>query len=613
LKKINKIKSKFDGRFKETWDYVIPYFKQYKSRLILVIVLSLFASLFEPGIAYLVKPTMNYLFDEPELGKELLWLIPFSIIAAFTYRGVLTFSYKYILERLCLRVVRDIKTALYEHFMFLSMYHYQRTSTGEMMSRTVTDVGHMHRIVPNAVDSLHQGFQLIGLTAVCFYMEPVLSLLAFISFPPTIYAVQMVSTRMRRYTKKGLVQSAEINSLMQETYAGSQVVKAFAMEDQEVKRYRKAVNKLLRIQFKYAAVKHLISPLLGIIASLPVGIIAYFAAARVIDQVMNNPDAIENLSSYIVAVGLMFNPVRKLGSITGHFSSAYGAAQRIQETFEKQTTVTEEPNAIDLPLMQDSIRYENVSFHYEDEMVVKDFNLEAKKGQLVALVGVSGSGKSTIVNLLPRFYDPTEGSIKIDGVDIRKATLKSLRLQIGVVTQETFLFNDTVANNIKYGAGQKCDKEVEEVAKAALAHDFISRLPQGYNSVIGERGVRLSGGERQRIAIARALMKDPPILILDEATSALDTAAEREVQKALEQLMKNRTTLAIAHRLSTITHADKIVVIQNGSIVEWGTHRELMRKGGEYKRLYEMQFFLGEYATDHYGDGDEGGTTNSES
>lgn len=602
MKRIDKIKDKFDGRFRNTWDYVMPYFKQYKSRLILVLVLSMFASLFEPGMAYLVKPTLNYLFDEPEIGKKFLWVLPLAIVVAFTYRGVLTFSYKYLLERLCLRVVRDIKTALYEHFMFLSMYHYQRTSTGEMMSRTVTDVGHMHRIVPNAVDSLHQGFQLIGLIAVCFYMEPVLSFLAFVSFPPTIYAVQAVSTRMKRYTKKGLVQTAAINSMMQETYAGSQVVKAFAMEGQEVKRYRKAVNKLLRIQFKYAAVKNLISPLLGIIASLPVAIIAYFAAARVMDQVMNNPDAMENLTSYIVAVGLMFNPVRKLGSITGHFSSAYGAAERIQETFEKQTTVKEAPDAIDIPPMQDRIRYENVSFCYEDEMVLQDFDLEAKKGELVALVGVSGAGKSTVVNLLPRFYDVTEGRITIDGTDIRKATLNSLRFQIGVVTQETFLFNETVADNIRYGAPERSFEEVESVAKAALAHDFITKLPQGYESVIGERGVRLSGGERQRIAIARALLKDPPILLLDEATSALDTAAEREVQKALEQLMKNRTTIAIAHRLSTITHANKIVVIENGRTVEWGTHRELMQKEGEYKRLYEMQFFLGEYATDHYGD-----------
>ncbi len=603
MKRIDKIKTKFDGRFRNTWAFVIPYFKQYKSRLILVIFLSMLASLFEPGIAYLVKPTLNYLFDEPEKGKAILFLLPVAIIGAFTYRGIFTFSYKYLLERLCLRVVRDIKTSLYEHFMFLSMYHYQKTSTGEMMSRTVTDVGHMHRIVPNTVDSLHQGFQLIGLTAVCFYMEPVLSLLAFISFPPTIYAVQAISTRMKRYTKKGLVQSAEINSMMQETYAGSQVVKAFAMEGEEVKRYRKAVDKLLGIQFKYAAVKHLISPLLGIIASVPVGIIAYFAGARVIDQVMTNPDAVENLSSYVVAVGLMFNPVRKLGSITGHFSSAYGAAERIQETFEKQTTVKEEPDAIDIPPLQDAVRYENVSFCYEDEMVLQDFNLEAKKGELIALVGVSGAGKSTVVNLLPRFYDVTEGRIAVDGVDIRNATLNSLRMQIGVVTQETFLFNDSVADNIGYGAPHKSLDDVVAVAKAARAHEFIMKLPQGYDSVIGERGVRLSGGERQRIAIARALLKDPPILLLDEATSALDTAAEREVQKALEQLMKNRTTIAIAHRLSTITHADKIVVIENGSIVERGTHRELMQTDGEYKRLYEMQFFLGEYATDHYGDG----------
>jgi subfamily B ATP-binding cassette protein MsbA len=458
----------------------------------------------------------------------------------------------------------------------------------------------MHRIVPMVIDIIHDIFKIAGLVGACFYMEPYLSILAIFAFPLTVYPVQAYSTRMKRYTKKGLKEAAVINSMMQETYSGAKVVKAFAMERTEVGRYQDVMQRLLKIQFKYAAAKHAISPMIGVIAAFGVAPIAYMAGRRVLSVVYEDAGGVANLAAYVVAVTLMYDPVRKLGSTMGHISSAYGAAERIRETFEYQSTVQEAPDAIDIPPMQNEIRYENVSFKYTDETVLADFNLTAKKGQLIALVGVSGSGKSTVVNLLPRFYDATQGRITIDGLDIKKATFKSLRSQIGVVTQETFLFDGTVASNILYGSEGKPLEEVIKVAKAAKVHDFVEKLPKGYETEIGERGVRLSGGERQRIAIARALLKDPPILLLDEATSALDTAAEREVQAALDSLMAHRTTIAIAHRLSTITHADKIVVIKKGRMVEQGTHEELMKLGGEYKRLYEMQFFLGEFKTDHY-------------
>jgi ATP-binding cassette, subfamily B, bacterial MsbA len=597
-------KKKKKGQFKKTWSYVFPHFLRYKGRMLFVMLLILLASIADPIMALLSEYFVKYYVMYPDLGRSTLWVVPISIILIFTYRGVFNFSSKYFLERLCLRVVRNINVALYEHFLFLSLDHYEQTTTGKMMARTTADVNQMQKVVPLTIDVFHNIIQLTGLVAVCIYKDPYLSALAVLAIPVTVYPVERISKAMKRYTKKGLGQIAEINSTMQETYSGAKVVKAFAMEEKEVARYDGETRVLLKIQFKYAAVKHMISPLIGIISSISIGFVVYLAVRKISEKYSQDPEILKQFmtefSSFVVAIVLMYNPVRKLGTIAGHFNSAYGAAERIQETFEKQSTVTEDPDAVELPKMKDKIVYKGINFKYDQENILEDFNLEIKKGEVVALVGESGSGKSTIVNILPRFYKFQKGNITIDGMDITKATLKSLRMQIGVVTQETFLFDMSVADNISYGSESKNMDDIINSAKTANAHDFIIDLPGGYDTVIGERGVRLSGGQKQRIAIARAIMKDPPILILDEATSALDTSSEREVQNALEELMKSRTTIAIAHRLSTIRHADKIVVIQKGKVVEIGTHTQLMNQNGEYKRLYEMQFFLGKHSIDHY-------------
>lgn len=607
---MSKKKKKEKGQFKKTWGYVIPFFKRYKGQLSLVIFLTIFASTADPGLAVLVEPVMNEMQRDPERAKKFLWLVSLGIVGWALYRGFFNFLSKYLLTRIYIFVIKDMRIALYDHFMFLSLDHYERTTTGEMMARTINDVSHMQKLVPLVIDVLQNFFTCIFLIGVCFYQQPYLSILAFLAIPLTVYPTQRIGLSMKRYTKKGLKQVAEMHSMMQETYSGVKVVKAFAMERKEVSHYERINESLLKIQVKYAAVKQMISPMIGIISSFGIAAVFYFGAKNVLEQFTQDPDVVGRFSSYIVALGLMYNPVRKLGSIFGEFSTAYGAAERIQETFEKQSTVTEDPEAVELPPLRKAITYQKVNFRYDEEDVLVDFDLKVNNGELVALVGVSGAGKSTIVNLLPRFYDVNSGAISFDGTDIRKATLNSLRSQIGVVTQETFLFNDTAANNILYGSEDKGMNEVIAAAKAANAHDFIMKLPKGYDTVIGERGVRLSGGEKQRIAIARALLKDPPVLILDEATSALDTSAEREVQTALDSLMKNRTTIAIAHRLSTIRHANKIVVIKGGRVIEQGNHEQLMTRDGEYKRLYEMQFFLGDYAVDHYGkNGDEAAGT----
>ncbi len=579
-------------QLRRTVGYVYPYFRPYKRTLIWVILFMLFSSSFEPLVPLAVKKFMDDIFIDRNM--KMVAIFPFIFIGLILLREVFGYLYKYIRERICLKVVQDIRIALYDHFMHLSVDHYDKMSTGEMMSRTQNDVNRMQTTIPLVIDFSQQAVRVISLTVIAFIMEPLLSLIAVTIGPLTVYPIMRIGYSLKRLTKKSLAQLAVLNVIAQETYSGGRVVKAFCMEDKEIEHYTTSNRSLLWIAYRYARYKYLVSPATNIIGAIPIAIIIYLGSKYMAGEASDASEFV----SFIFAVGMMVNPIRHLGDVNAGFQSAYGAAERIRETFEKQSSVVEAPDAIELKPLEDEIRYEHVYFKYEDKWVLQDFNLAARKGELIALVGPSGAGKTTIINLLPRFYEPLKGRITIDGMDIRDVTFKSLRSQIGIVTQETFLFNDTVENNIKYGSEERTHEEVIEAARAANAHDFIMRFPEGYDTMIGERGVRLSGGERQRIAIARALIKNPPILILDEATSSLDTESEREVQRALDVLMQNRTTLAIAHRLSTIRHADRIIVISEGRTIEEGRHEDLIARGGTYKKLYEMQFFLGEYGAE---------------
>jgi len=580
------------SEIRRTWDYVFPYFRRYLRGFILMLILMVLASSFEPLAAFSVK----YFYDFLIVKQDIHMLLPCAagIVVLFFIREVTDFCYRYQRERICQRVVQDIRIDIYNHFMHLSLDHFDRGNTGDMISRTMNDVGRMQSTVPLVVELIRQVLKLAGLIGVCVYREPVLTAVGLLLIPLSLGPIARIGSALRSYTKKGLSRTADLFEHLQETYSGAKVVKAFNMEDAEVKKFKSINYRLFDVIMRYERTKLLISPITNIVGSLGIAAIFALGVLRIHLGRSQGGDFI----SYLMAVGLMYVPIRQIGDVNGNLQTAYAAAERILETIEKQTTVVEAENAIELPPVEREICYQDVSFKYGDEYVLRDFNLVAGKGELIALVGVSGSGKTTVVNLLPRFYDLTEGRITIDGKDIRQVSLKSLRSQIGVVTQETFLFNDTVADNIIYGSSDKSQAEIEAAARAANAHEFILKLPQGYDTVIGERGVRLSGGQRQRLAIARALLKNPPILILDEATSSLDTEAEREVQKALDLLMQYRTTFAIAHRLSTIRHADKILVIEQGRVVEQGRHEELVSRAGAYKRLYDMQFFLGEYETD---------------
>jgi len=596
--------------------YVIPYFRPYKRSVILVAVLAFFSTLFDPSLVVSIKLFMQWVAIQEHPDPRWAIAAPLFMVYLMLFRETTTFLYEYNREKLSLRVVQDLQCAVYNHFVHLSVDHYDKMSTGEMMSRTVRDVSRMQDTVPMVIDFSKHLLKFLSLAICCILMQPALTLISFVALPLTALAAVRIGNLMKTYTKKGLKQAAVINIQMQETYSGARIVKAFAQEDAEVKRYWDKMLKMLKIQFKYSRSKYLQGPAANLISSLGValvmGIAIYWTLQKVnvisyagwffslfgfpVHQTVELAPRLSwpNFWAFFTALGLMINPIRDLARVQGNFQTTYGSIERTIEVFEKEATVKEKPNAIELEPMSKEIRYENVYFKYEDQWALKDFSFVAKKGELVALVGPSGSGKTTVVNLLPRFYDVSKGKITIDGIDIRDVTLKSLRSQIGIVTQETFLFNDTVENNIKYGSPEKNLDQIIEAAKAANAHEFILGLPQGYQTIIGERGVRLSGGEKQRIAIARALLKNPPILLLDEATSSLDTEAEREVQKALDVLMKNRTTIAIAHRLSTIRNANLILVISNGEIVEQGTHDELIQKQGLYRKLYEMQFLIHE-------------------
>jgi subfamily B ATP-binding cassette protein MsbA len=428
------------------------------------------------------------------------------------------------------------------------------------------------------------------LVCVVFYRDWFLALVAIFVFPLAAFPFVQFSRKLRKISKRTLETMAYISTFLQETIFGHRIVKAFNMESYENKRFGNANERYFKYLMKKVKIRALSNPVMEWLAYIGIGAFLWVGGYRVISGAMTVGD----FFSFMTAMALLYDPMRGISKVNLLIQEGVVAARRVFDILDLKPEVTDAPDAEILPPFSQEISYHNVSFRYSDEMILKKINFGVKRGEKVALVGSSGAGKTTLVNLLPRFYDVTKGKISIDGKDVRHTTLQSLRAQIGVVSQQTLLFNDTVRNNIAYGRPDIPKEEVIKAAKMADAHKFIVKLPQGYDTVIGEQGVRLSGGQRQRISIARALMKNAPILILDEATSSLDTESEREVQAALDRLMEKRTVLVIAHRLSTVRNVDRILVLSDGEIIEEGVHRELMAKGGEYKKLYELQFQNGD-------------------
>jgi len=509
------------------------------------------------------------------------------LLIVFAIRAFTSFFSEYGFQKVGLSTVRDLRNELYERIIHQSHRFFAQRSTGEMVSRLISDADAIQAAVSTRMGDLFQeSITLFGLLVYVFISNTELAVITFVAAPLLVYPVVHFGYRLRRTTHRSQERMADMATVLEETIRGVRIVKAFTMEKFEIGRFREATKRHLASTLKAQRIQAATSPIMELIGGIGILLLFLYAHRRIAAGTLT----VGQFVAFIAAIAAMYQPIKKLNKVNLSVNTALSAAERVFRMLDIDNEVKEPPSAVEIATVGNGIRYENVTFAYSSEPVLRNINLAIAPGEIVALVGSSGAGKTTFVNLLPRFYDVLDGQITINGVNVRDASLRSLRGLMGFVTQEVVLFNDTVRNNIAYGRLDADEKSVIEAAKAANAHDFITALPQGYDTLIGESGVLLSGGQRQRLAIARALFKNPPILVLDEATSALDTESERLVQQALNNLMRGRTTLVIAHRLSTVRTANKIVVLEKGEIVEVGKHEELLSRRGIYRRLYDLQF-----------------------
>ena len=519
-------------------------------------------------------------------------IVAFALVASTILKGICDYSGTYLVNHAGFGMITDLRDDLYAALLRRSAAFFSKHTTGTLLSTIINDIERVQYAMSTVLSELlQQFFTFVSVAIVVVILGGSLSWVLLLFVPVIVFSSRKIGSRVRHTTRHGQDKLAEIQNILHETITGNRIVKAFNTEDWETSRFRKAARRLFRANLRSVAATAISSPLMDVLGVVGIALLILIGRGRIVRNQMTPGVFV----AFITAVFSLYNPVRKFALFYNNFQQALGASSEIFKFMDLEDDVREKPRAKSLPKFSGSVRFEHVSFAYAHDGeqrhdVLHDINLEVRRGEILAVVCSSGAGKSTLVHLIPRFFDVTDGRLLIDNLDVRDVTLASLRAQVGIVTQETVLFNDTVRNNIAYGQPNVAQKEVEAAARAALAHDFIVALPAGYDTVIGERGVRLSGGERQRLAIARALLKNAPVLILDEATSALDSESEALVQSALHNLMSGRTVFVIAHRLSTVRRADRIVVIENGTIADVGRHEELMKKLGTYRRLYELQF-----------------------
>ena len=563
----------------------ISYFRPYWKLLLLSAICSAIVGGMDAGIIALTKNVLEKILTTK--NSTVFMLIPPGIILLFVVRGGTRFTYDTSIKLAGQKAIQDIRNHMYGSNIRLDLAFFNRNAAGELMSRMTNDIGAMQEGIANIVTGLFRDLvSAIALLGYLFYLNWRLALLSFVAIPVTAYPARLLGKKIKNSSGRSLNIMGGITAILQESFSGIKVIKAFGLENQAIARFRAANLNYFQQVKKFIKYESLATPISEVIISFGIAAVVYFGGSQVLSGHMTSYDLI----AFIGAMVMLSRPINKLQGVYSTLQRSAGAAERVFQLLDQHRDVADRQNALDIGRSSGVVEFCNVSFSYGEDPILQNISLTAERNRMIALVGPSGGGKSTLVSLIPRFYDVTAGAITIDGHDIRDISLKSLTNQIALVDQETTLFNESIANNIRYGKPGADLEEVMEAARTAFAHDFIEQLPEGYDTSIGDRGVRLSGGQRQRICIARALLKNAPILILDEATSALDTESEQMVQKALDNLMVNRTTFVIAHRLSTVLHADQIVVIEAGRIVESGSHEGLLASSGLYSRLHSLQF-----------------------
>lgn len=570
---------------KELYKRLYVYIRPHWWRVALSMVASLGIAATDGAMVKMVQPFVDRLIVAGE--REMLILAPFLIIGLQLAKGASRFAQEYYIKSAGQLAIQRIRNHLFDHIMGLSMRFYGRTPNGVLMSKVMNDVGTMQSATAEVlVGVMRDAVSLVVLIGVAFYTDWKMAAIAFLSLPIAALPAAKIGKKIKRHARSGQAGIGDLNSVLEQTFSGIKVIKAFGTESQETRRFSFENNRFLTSVRKVIKYDAMAAPFIEVLTGFGAAAVVWYGMQRVIAGEMSQGQ----LFSVLAAIMLMYAPFKRLTRLNNYLQQAISAAERVFDIFDEKPEIVDVAQSVTLGRARGAVVFNAVNFAYDRDPVLKDFSLEVKPGEVIAFVGPSGAGKTTLVGLLSRFYDPTSGQILLDGHDLRQISLASLRRNVALVDQETFLFNDTIANNLRYGVPEATEEQVREAARLAYADDFIQQFPEGYATHVGQRGLRISGGQRQRLCIARALLRDAPVLILDEATSALDTESEAMVQKALANLMQNRTTFVIAHRLSTIMNADRIVVIDNGRIVGTGTHQQLLEQDGLYRRLYDMQF-----------------------